>query len=100
MSSHLYNKGETLPDGAYDYLDRSGLEHQIARSRSDLQTVRSERVAAKERGPIRDGHESMVPGADQRRVDEWQRKLEYFDSKIHYIEREIQVAERALNRLR
>ena len=100
MSSHLYNKGATLSDGAFDYLDRAGLERQLATSRKDLQSVRSERVAAKERGPTRDGYEHMVPGAVERTVTQWKEKLEYLDSKIHYIECEIQVVERALYHLR
>lgn len=98
--SHLYNKGELPPDGAYDHLDRAGLERQLATSRHDLQSVRSERASDQARGPRFDGHEHMVPGATERRQQEWRQKLEYLDSKSRYIEREIQLAERALNRLR
>ena len=98
MSSHLYNKGETLPDGAYDHLDRSGLERQIATSRHDLQSVRQQLADTRARGSSGEGHKGERAG--ELNVRDWHQKLEYYDSKIHYIEREIELAERALYRLR
>lgn len=100
MSSHLYNKGELPRENTYDHYDRAGLQSQIANSRRDLQSVRSEWSAAKERGPQYDGHESMVPGASESRRNEWRQKLEYLESKARFIEHEITLAERALNRVR
>lgn len=105
MSSHLYNRGELPREDTFDHFERSDyartkLTEQITTSRRDLQSVRAEWSATKERGPQYDGHEKMVPGATESRQNEWRQKLEYLESKVRFIERELQLAERALNRIR